>query len=304
MLSALCCCVVALLLDALMGEPRRAHPLIAFGAYASKIEEALAPSGCGSAPAGLLAVVLAVTPWVGLAMGLLAVLPAWAGWGLSAGGLYFVIALRSLREHAQAVSLPLLEGDLPRAREQVARIVSRDTDTLDAEGVARAATESVLENGADALFASLFWFLVAGLPGVIAHRLINTLDAMWGYRTPRYLAFGRVAARLDDLLNWVPARLTALGYALAGDTARALRCWRRQAPHWKSPNAGPVMAAGAGALGLQLGGMAMYHGEQQHRPLLGEGAAPDARAPLAAIRLVQRSLWLWLVATLVLAVWL
>jgi adenosylcobinamide-phosphate synthase len=295
---------VALLLDAWLGEPRRAHPLVLFGAYASRIEEMLNPSGRGTVPAGLLAAGLAVAPWVLLAMWLLAVLPVWAGWVLSVSGLYLAIALRSLREHARAVSLPLQAGDLLRAREQVARIVSRDTQALDAEGVARAATESVLENGADALFASLFWFLVAGLPGVVAHRLVNTLDAMWGYRTPRYLAFGRAAARLDDLLNWVPARLTALGYALAGDTARALRCWRRQAPHWKSPNAGPVMAAGAGALGLQLGGVAIYHGEQQKRPLLGEGAAPDAHAPLAAIRLVQRSLWCWLVATLVLAVWL
>ncbi|KAF0810122.1 cobalamin biosynthesis protein [Alcanivorax sp. S71-1-4] len=295
---------MALLLDAWLGEPRRAHPLVIFGAYAMRLEEMLNPSGRGTVPSGLLAVGLAVVPWVALAAWLLAVLPAWAGWAVSAGGLYAAIALRSLREHARDVSLPLQAGDLVRAREQVARIVSRDTQALDAEGVARAATESVLENGADALFASLFWFLVAGLPGVMAHRLVNTLDAMWGYRTPRYLAFGRVAARLDDLLNWVPARLTALGYALAGDTARALRCWRTQARDWKSPNAGPVMAAGAGALGLQLGGVAIYHGAPQLRPPLGEGAAPDARAPLAAIRLVQRSLWCWLATMLMLAVWL
>jgi adenosylcobinamide-phosphate synthase len=117
---------------------------------------------------------------------------------------------------------------------------------------------------------------------------------MWGYRTPRYLYFGWAAARLDDVLNFVPARLTALTYALIGKTGSALRCWRLQAPAWDSPNAGPVMAAGAGALELGLGGGAYYHGQWEERPPLGMGSAPNARSIYAALKLVRSGVALWL----------
>ncbi len=117
---------------------------------------------------------------------------------------------------------------------------------------------------------------------------------MWGYRTPRYLYFGWAAARCDDLLNLIPARLTALTYALAGDFRAALRCWRGQGVLWDSPNAGPVMAAGAGALQLRLGGGAFYHGQWRMRPELGEGAEPQATDISRALRLVRRSLLIWM----------
>jgi adenosylcobinamide-phosphate synthase len=142
--------------------------------------------------------------------------------------------------------------------------------------------------------------VLAWAPGVVLYRLANTLDAMWGYRTPRYRDFGWAAARLDDVLNWIPARLTALSYVVVGTKpALAWRCWREQAPVWKSPNAGPVMAAGAGALGLALGGQARYHGEWVARPALGEGLAPRAEDIDRAVALVRRALWLWLGAILV-----
>ncbi|MND94303.1 cobalamin biosynthesis protein [compost metagenome] len=188
----------------------------------------------------------------------------------------------------------LRRDDLAQARLRVGYLVSRETAELDETAVARAATESVLENGSDAVFAALFWFVVAGAPGVVLYRLSNTLDAMWGYRNERFERFGWAAARIDDVLNYLPARLVALTYALLGKTRLALQCWRTQAPAWDSPNAGPVMAAGAGALGVQLGGAAVYHGELHERAQLGEGPAADADAIERGWRLVRHGVWLWL----------
>jgi adenosylcobinamide-phosphate synthase len=143
------------------------------------------------------------------------------------------------------------------------------------------------------VFGALFWFLVAGAPGVVVYRLANTLDAMWGYPTPRYRSFGWAAARLDDLLNWIPARLTALSYMLLGNRDLAWRCWQRQSTAWKSPNAGAVMAAGAGALNLQLGGAARYYNHVVQRPPLGEGLLPRGEDIERALNLVYRALGLW-----------
>jgi adenosylcobinamide-phosphate synthase len=151
----------------------------------------------------------------------------------------------------------------------------------------------LLENGNDAVFGTLFWFIVAGAPGAVLFRLANTLDAMWGYRTPRFLAFGCVAARIDDGLNWIPARLTASSYALLGNTRLAWCCWRSQAPAWSSPNAGPVMSAGAGALGLALGGAACYDGVMEDRPPLGTGRVASAADIGRAWRLVAGTTALW-----------
>jgi adenosylcobinamide-phosphate synthase len=287
-----------LLADRVFGEARRFHPLVGFGRWAGWVER-----GCrrlsygmnepGTRLAGVLAWALAVLPWVAIALWLRGVHPH-AHWVVDIGLLYLALGGRSLVEHAQAIAVPLAAGNLDEARTRVGWIVSRDTRALDAEGVAKAATESVLENGNDAVFGALFWFLVAGGAGALLFRLANTLDAMWGYRTPRYLHFGWAAARIDDVLNFIPARLTALSYALLGRTRRALTCWRRQAPDWDSPNAGPVMAAGAGALGVRLGGAAIYHGREEARPALGEGRGPDVASILGAVALVRRGALLWL----------
>lgn len=286
--------LAALALDFWLGEPRRAHPLVFFGRQVDRVERRLnSPPGQGILR-GALGLLILVAPVLLAAALVAAWLPAPLLWLVEALVLWLALSLRGLTEHAQAVAQPLAAGDLAAARIQVRRIVSRRTEALDASGVASAATESVLENGADAVFASLFWYLVGGLPGVVLHRTVNTLDAMWGYRNARFHQFGRVAARLDDLLNWIPARLTAASYALVGQTRTAWHCWRSQAPAWDSPNAGPVMAAGAGALGISLGGPAPYAGGLKQRPVLGTGPAATAHSIDQAITLVRRSVGLWL----------
>lgn len=285
-------------LDRLFGETRHAHPLVGFGWLAQWVANTFNP--LPPAHSDNTAKLLGLLAWGGLVLGLTAtcvgllnVLNTPLAWLAHALLLYFALGARSLLEHGQAIAIPLAADDLPAARSQLSRIVSRDTTHLNATEVATGAVESLLENGNDAIFGTLFWFALLGGPGALLFRLANTLDAMWGYRTPRWLHFGWAAARLDDLLNWAPARLTALTYALLGNTERALRCWKTQAPHWDSPNAGPVMAAGAGALGLQLGGTAIYHGQPEHRPTLGTGCPANAADIGRALRLLRHSLWLW-----------
>ncbi|MGO4382554.1 CobD/CbiB family cobalamin biosynthesis protein [Pseudoduganella sp. RAF19] len=323
------------LLDLLLGEPRRFHPLVGFGKLAAALERRLnrnrpAPVDAAlAAPAtpaavapsaeratsesmdvalGTLAWLLAVLPLVAIAAACIALAFAatpGAGWALHALLLYFTLGLRSLRDHNLPIADALKADDLPTARALTGRIVSRDTQNASADDLAKASTESLLENGNDAVFGALFWFAIAGGPGALLFRLANTLDAMWGYRTPRFLHFGRAAARIDDALNFIPARLTAASYALLAPTLeakqRAFRCWRAQAPAWSSPNAGPVMSAGAGALGLSLGGPAIYNGELEQRPPLGEGKIATKHDIVRAWRLVLATCWLWLAAAAVIA---
>jgi adenosylcobinamide-phosphate synthase len=195
----------------------------------------------------------------------------------------------------------LASGDLAAARKLTSRIVSRDTGRASGSDLAKGAVESTLENGNDAVFGTLFWFAVAGGPGALLFRLANTLDAMWGYRNARFLAFGWMAARTDDVLNWIPARLTALSYGVLGDTRRARECWMTQAAAWPSPNAGPVMSAGAGSLGLALGGTAEYDGIVETRPPLGNGREAEGKDIARAWQLVARTTLLWLITAGVLA---
>jgi len=332
--TALLACA-AVILDRLLGEPRRAHPLVGFGRYANWLEARFNPApwdaarfdppasqtllsaaedtvGLSAASAisarrharalGVAAWLLAVAPPVCVALVLIASLPfAWACL-VHVLLLWFALGARSLTQHLEPIARALAAGDLAAARLATARIVSRDTSTADETALSRAAVESALENGNDAIFGALFWFAIAGGPGALAFRLANTLDAMWGYRTPRYLHFGWAAARLDDLANWVPARLTALSYAACGHSRSALACWRTQAPQWDSPNAGPVMASGAGSLQLLLGGVARYHGRDEIRPILGTGRPPVADDIGRALRLVRHSLLIWLATLLLLGV--
>lgn len=289
--------LAAILLDRLLGEPKRFHPLVGFGRLADLVERTLrrgAPGHpLGNRLRGLIAWSILVVPPVLLAA-------MWAHPLVDLLLLTFALGARSLAEHAQAVAAPLAAGDLPAARQAVGQIVTRETALLDEAGIAKAAVESVLENGHDAVFGALFWFFLAGGAGALLFRLANTLDAMWGHRDERRRHFGWAAARLDDLLGLIPARLTALTYALLGDTRTALACWLKQARQWPSPNAGPVMAAGLGALKVGAGGTARYAGRDEARPALGCGPAPKSADIRRALALISRGVWLWLA---VFAIW-
>ncbi|ASU39001.1 cobalamin biosynthesis protein [Herbaspirillum sp. meg3] len=292
--------VAGVALDWLLGEVSRWHPLVGFGRYVQWLEGRLNRQP-GSYARGALAWLLAVLPLVALSV-LITILLARQSFWLAAAWhvvlLYFCIGLRSLRDHVMPIAKALKSGDLAAARNLTGRIVSRDTTQSQETDLAKAAVESLLENGNDAVFGTLFWFALGGGPGALLFRLANTLDAMWGYRTPRFLAFGCVAARIDDGLNWIPARLTAWSYALLGNWRQARTCWRTQAPAWSSPNAGPVMSSGAGALGLSLGGAAIYDGEVEERPPLGVGRDAVADDIVRAWKLVSRTAMLWLTVML------
>lgn len=297
--------ILAVILDKAFAEPRRHHPLVYFGAWAQWLQVRLNKHKRRRIR-GVIAVAAAVLPLVLAALLLEYYLAGYRVLELlvSALILYMAIGWQSLLLHARDVAAPLAQGNIRAARQALGNIVSRDVSGLDERGVVKAATESVLENGADAIFSALFWFVLCGIPGVVAYRLCNTLDAMWGYKSERFFAFGWCAARLDDVLNYVPARLTALSYALVGNFSTAIHCWQSQAGRWDSPNAGPVMAAGAGALGVSLGGPAVYRGEHKSRPVLGpsESVADGARAETIerACQLISRALGLWLLLLVIL----
>lgn len=297
MLSTALSACVAVLLDHGLGEPRRWHPLVGFGWLAHRVERmcygAARVTSRRRRMRGILAVILLVIPLAAIGFAL-STLP-YAGMGFSVLTLYLALGHRSLQEHAQRVEAALNAGNEVQARALAGHMVSRDAATLD---IPLAVTESVLENGNDGVFGALFWFAIGGAAGALVYRLVNTLDAMWGYRNQHYQAFGWAAARLDDSLNYIPARLTALTYAMLGHTRSALVCWRDQVAAWDSPNAGPVMAAGAGALHIRIGGPACYQGQWHQRPILGCGEAPTADTIERALALIRVGVWLWLAALL------
>jgi adenosylcobinamide-phosphate synthase len=205
-----------------------------------------------------------------------------------------VLGGASLAEHGAALARELNADDLAGARHRMPSLCGRDPALLDAGGMARAGTESMAENTSDAVVAPLLWGAVAGVPGLLGYRAVNTLDAMVGYRSARYLRFGWAAARLDDVINLLPARVSGLLFALlapavGGSPGAALRAWRRDAAAHPSPNAGPVEAAAAGALGVRLGGRTVYPHGVEERPRLGSGRAPtpdDLRRAARLSRLV------------------
>lgn len=289
---------LALAVDAAFGWPdalyrRIGHPVTWIGALISALE---ARWNRGSERLRRLKGVLCVAVVV-----MTGALPALVvQWALSGGATGIVvgavvawpwIAARSLFDHVKAVADPLARGDLDEARARVAMIVGRDPNQLDQNGVARSAIESLAENASDGVVAPLFWGAVAGLPGLVAYKTVNTLDSMIGHRTDRYEHFGKAAARLDDVLNLIPARLTGLVFALVSARPRmAFSTMVRDARQHRSPNAGWPEAAMAGALGVRLSGPRIYGDRVADEPWLNAGAPdPDAGAIDEALGLYLRA---------------
>ncbi|QSR27079.1 cobalamin biosynthesis protein [Nocardioides aromaticivorans] len=272
--------------DRLLADPRRLHPVAGFGQLAASLERR---TWRDDRAAGVVHVAVLVGGAVALGAATEAVvrrpLPRTLA---TAAATWAVLGGTSLDREAAAVSRLLAGGRLPEARVQLTHLVGRDTSRLEEGEVVRATLESLAENTSDAVVAPLVWGAVAGVPGLLGYRAANTLDAMVGHRSPRYERFGWAAARFDDLLNLPGSRLTAaLATGIGPDRAGAWRTWRRDAAGHPSPNAGPVEASFAGALGIRLGGTNDYAGRIEHRAVMGDGPLPD-RTDLDRARTLAR----------------
>ena len=293
--------LLALAIDAVVGWPPTlhawiGHPVTWIGTLIATLDRSFNCEDSSEASrraAGVCVAisVIALATCVGWACA--AMLPGgWPGLILAAILAWPLVAARSMHDHVDAVARPLISGDLPAARQAVAMIVGRDPSQLDAAGIARAATESLAENTSDGIVAPLFWGAIFGLPGIAAYKAINTLDSMIGHRTPRHEAFGWAAARIDDVANLIPARLTGLLFAIVSARPRlALATMWRDAGHHRSPNAGWPEAAMAGALGIRLSGPRIYEGQLSQEPWLnGEASDPTAADLNRALALYRRAM--------------
>lgn len=274
-------------LDAVFGDPAwLPHPVVWMGRCISALEKRLR-AVLPKTPRGELlggGIVAAVLPLGTLAVtGTICALAAWlhplAGLAVQLFWCAQALAARGLVQESRNVYKELAKGDLPAARRAVARIVGRDTENLTAEGVTKAAVETVAENASDGVIAPLFYMLIGGAPLALTYKAINTMDSMLGYKNKEYLYFGRCAAKLDDAANWLPSRLAALLWvaaaALAGGSAKgAWRIWRRDRHNHASPNSAQTESACAGALGVQLAGPAYYFGAYYDKPTIGDALRP------------------------------
>jgi adenosylcobinamide-phosphate synthase len=274
-------------LDACFGDPRRKHPVALYGTAVSVLEKrmyadtrgrgALYWAVCVGAPVGVSLLGAGPTHVARRVVGTAVV--TWA-----------VLGQRSLLGEARRLADALDRPSLDEARERLPALCGRDPSALDRTGLARAGVESLAENTSDAVVAPLLWGALLGVPGMVGYRAVNTLDAMVGNRSQRYRRFGWASARVDDVANLLPARLTALLTCVAaplvgGQPAEAWRTWRRDGRRHPSPNAGHCEAAAAGALGLRLGGRITYPSGVEQRPVLGRGRAPEPHDVRRAARL-------------------
>lgn len=301
--------VVALVIDAVVGWPaalyqRIGHPVTWFGKLIDVLDRRWNIENDPAHQRRLKGIGACVMVVGLVALGtffIMQLLPSSAIGTLMLGLLAWpLVAARSLHEHVGAVAAPLAARDIAGARHAVSMIVGRNTDALDEAGVSRAAIESLAENASDGVVAPIFWGALLGLPGIAAYKSLNTLDSMIGHRTPRYEAFGWASARLDDVANFIPARLTGFLFALvAADPRSAFSVMLRDAGRHRSPNAGWPEAAMAGALGIRLSGPRQYHDRVSDEPWLNaQGDAATGDDIRVGLRLFVSAIW---VLTVVLA---
>jgi adenosylcobinamide-phosphate synthase len=277
--------------DALIGDPHRGHPVALFGRAAQALEDRLyADDALRGAGYTIACVALAAAP--ALAADRLGRGRPWLALAATAAATWAVTGARSLAGEAERIGRALADSDLEAARAALPSLCGRDPQQLDDKEITRAVIESVAENSGDAIVSPLVWGSAAGIGGLTIYRAVNTLDAMVGHRSPRLARFGSASARLDDVANWGPARLTALLTAacaplVGGRPARTWRTARTYGPQHPSPNAGWCEAAFAGALGLCLGGSNSYGGVAEQRPELGDGRVPEPADIARAVRLCR-----------------
>ncbi len=281
---------VGYLVDLLLADPRRAHPVAQFGQAAAELERF---TYADTRRAGLLhtASLLGALGAAGLTVERVAARRGNAATVIATAAVtYVTLGGTSLTRIGAQMSGLLVADGIDAARGLLPSLCGRDPAALDSAGLTRAALESVAENTSDAQVAPLLWTAAFGVPGALVYRGANTLDAMIGHRSRRYVRFGWAAARFDDVANFLPSRVTALLAAacaplVGGSPRAALRAWRRDAARHPSPNAGVVEAAFAGALGVRLGGPTQYAHQLEMRPTLGDGRIPETADLTASVRL-------------------
>jgi adenosylcobinamide-phosphate synthase len=296
---------LAIILDVCTGDPQLLyrhipHPVVVVGRCIAALERVLSPVGGTSNAQILRGVALAVTVIFGFTVPAVFAAELFGqfsfGWLIEAAAVSTLLAGRGLWDHVRDVAVALA-GSLDDGREAVGRIVGRDPNSLDRAGVARAAIESAAENFGDGFVAPVFWYAIAGLPGIVAYKCINTLDSMIGHHNDHYEYFGKVAARIDDVANWLPARLTGIIVCLAAFTLRdasalaAFNTMRRDAPKHRSPNAGWCEAAFAGALNLALAGPRQYANATVEDAWMGDGRSTLDEADINAALRLYVSAW-------------
>ncbi|MEM8617127.1 MAG: adenosylcobinamide-phosphate synthase CbiB [Pseudomonadota bacterium] len=301
-MSAAALMLLAWAIEMTLGWPnwvykRVRHPVVWFGTLVSRFERVLNRKSWPHHArylAGMLATVICISVATSLGWAIAVMIPPTL-WGITLEALIAssLIASRSLYAHVAAVAKPLNAGDVEGARVAVSMIVGRDPSKLDEAGVARAGLESLAENTSDGVTAPLFWGVILGLPGLAAYKAINTLDSMIGHKTERYAAFGGFAARLDDIANLIPARLTGFLFAITSGKTSAFRIMFRDARRHRSPNAGWPEAAMAGALGVRLSGPRAYEAGIKQEPWLNRGASDPTASDMArGLRLYRRTMGL------------